>query len=66
MFSVQRDEIDQAHLRGGPEAAAAVADRFAERGLHADVERDIADMLQGWFCCMLLYSMVGCWTCNTG
>mmetsp|Transcript_6513 Transcript_6513/g.15636 ORF Transcript_6513/g.15636 Transcript_6513/m.15636 type:complete len:764 (-) Transcript_6513:141-2432(-) len=42
-----RNEIDQAHLRGGPEAAAAVAETFAERGLHPDVERDIAGMLAG-------------------
>jgi len=43
----QRDEIDQAHLRGGPDAAHAVAETFAEHSLHPDVEREIATMLQG-------------------
>lgn len=47
LCSLQRDEIDQAHLRGGPDAAQAVAEGFAEHGLHPDVEADIASMLQG-------------------
>lgn len=42
-----RLQIDRAHLKGGAEAAAAVAAAVEQQALHADVEKDVEAMLLG-------------------